>query len=364
MALKTLRALSWVSVVATLVLSIRPTLHFAPRSPQQVLAFLLTNTNCNSSLRIFMGCAKATETILFGSKKATSSDAHLPKVWLKGLPRNQFLAFKSARTQWEDSWKGQFTKVDWSEAKKAALALNNLEKAEEALNGYLKYAEGPHSFLNLPTENSRSTPAASPSLSTEPRGMARIVIPNFTSPNVCLKFKQLLNSTQLRQSNGFILDLRNNLGGSVHEAICVLGTLVGADKTGVLLKSFSNGQLTAGPFDEHIETSEKQLTTTSVTVWVNSATASAAEILAGALQDYHRATLIGDNTFGKGVAQHCSIWQKDPDFELCKTEFLVFLPSGRTIHNVGLSPDKIEKPLSRNIMLREKDLFGNAAAFL
>ncbi|MEG2418808.1 MAG: S41 family peptidase, partial [Eubacterium sp.] len=83
-------------------------------------------------------------------------------------------------------------------------------------------------------------------------------------------------------------------------------------------------------------TSEDQVTV-PVTVLVNEGTASASEILAGAIQDTQAGTLIGTKTFGKGIVQEVISLMDGTGYKLTNAEY--FTPNGRNIHGVGLTPD-------------------------
>ena len=76
-----------------------------------------------------------------------------------------------------------------------------------------------------------------------------------------------------------------------------------------------------------------------VIVMVNGATASAAEILAGALQDNHRATLLGQRTFGKGSVQTVMPLAEGRAIKLTTSRY--FTPSGRSIQGLGIEPDQL-----------------------
>jgi carboxyl-terminal processing protease len=81
------------------------------------------------------------------------------------------------------------------------------------------------------------------------------------------------------------------------------------------------------------------LTGVPVVVLVNGATASAAEILAGALQDHHRAVLLGHRTFGKGLVQTVMPLASGRAIKLTTSRY--FTPSGRSIQGRGIEPDQL-----------------------
>jgi len=135
---------------------------------------------------------------------------------------------------------------------------------------------------------------------------------------------------------GLIVDLRDNRGGLLEDDVEVkmLETLLPAHTTIVTTKG-RDGRIvgstlaTVGEGDVHYSG--------PVVVLVNENSASAAEIVAGALQDNRRAVILGEQTYGKGVVQ--SVIKLDDGGGLRLTTEAYFLPSGRTIQDIGVSPD-------------------------
>jgi carboxyl-terminal processing protease len=130
---------------------------------------------------------------------------------------------------------------------------------------------------------------------------------------------------------GFIIDLRNNPGGLLDQAVSVSdaflekGEIVstrGRNAEETQRRSAHPGDLTKGK---------------PVIVLVNGGSASASEIVAGALQDHKRATLIGTRSFGKGSVQ--TIMQVTGGGAIRLTTALYFTPSGRSIQKEGIKPD-------------------------
>jgi carboxyl-terminal processing protease len=130
---------------------------------------------------------------------------------------------------------------------------------------------------------------------------------------------------------GLILDLRNNTGGWLNEAILVSSLFLPKDQV-VVIERYKD----ADP--EFLTTPlEPIVPDLPMVVLVNGGSASASEIVAGALQDYGRATLIGETTFGKGSVQ----WPQELSngAELRVTVARWFTPNDRAIHGEGLEPD-------------------------
>lgn len=146
-------------------------------------------------------------------------------------------------------------------------------------------------------------------------------------------------------AKGVILDLRNNPGGYLNQAIDVASHWV---KTGVIVKE----QFTAPEFREYTSTGQGELAGIPTVVLVNGGSASASEIVAGALQDLQLATVIGERTFGKGSVQELD---ELPDGSAVKLTIAKwFTPKGRSIDNNGITPD-IEIELTREDADQDKD---------
>jgi carboxyl-terminal processing protease len=130
---------------------------------------------------------------------------------------------------------------------------------------------------------------------------------------------------------GIVLDLRNNPGGVLESAVDVADQLL---ETGVIVTA--DGRTPAARFTMEA-TPGDVLPGVPVVVLVNGSTASAAEILAGALQDHHRATLLGRRTFGKGSVQTVMPLNEGRAIKLTTSRY--FTPSGRSIQGHGIDPD-------------------------
>jgi carboxyl-terminal processing protease len=130
---------------------------------------------------------------------------------------------------------------------------------------------------------------------------------------------------------GLVLDLRSNPGGWLNEAVLTAGLFLPQDEL-ILIERFKDG--TERPYH-----SPNQPVTLDVpmVVLVDAGSASASEIVAGALQDHDRAILIGETTFGKGSVQ----WPQELSngAELRVTVARWFTPADRAIHGQGLEPD-------------------------
>ena len=152
------------------------------------------------------------------------------------------------------------------------------------------------------------------------------------------------------QLKGLVLDLRNDPGGVLDAAVAVSAVFLPEDVTVVS----TNGQLEeskfvykaspqfylrrgADPVRRLTETTKGIYKKIPLVVLVNEGSASASEIVAGALQDHKRATVMGSQTFGKGSVQ--TVRQLGPDTALKITTARYYTPSGRSIQAKGILPD-------------------------
>ncbi|OGT45601.1 MAG: hypothetical protein A3E83_04040 [Gammaproteobacteria bacterium RIFCSPHIGHO2_12_FULL_41_20] len=166
-------------------------------------------------------------------------------------------------------------------------------------------------------------------------------ITQFQEPSAKLMQEAIRNLQ--RQSNnhlsGVILDLRNNPGGLLESAVGVADTFLDSN---TLKNRFNNvivytdGRLPEAQYKAKATTGDI-LNGAPLIVLINSGSASASEIVAGALQDYHRAVIIGETSFGKGSVQ--TVLPLDKNHAIKLTTALYHTPSGRVIQNVGIIPD-------------------------
>ena len=152
------------------------------------------------------------------------------------------------------------------------------------------------------------------------------------------QLKEKIKSFKSKRLNGYILDLRNNPGGLLSQAIKISdmfldsGEIVstkGRDKTDIKIFNAKKGDIIDG---------------LPLIVLINKGSASASEIVSGALKDHKRAIILGETSFGKGSVQ--SIIPLTNRGALRLTTAKYYLPSGSSISEVGVSPD---------ITVKEKD---------
>ena len=159
------------------------------------------------------------------------------------------------------------------------------------------------------------------------------------SDGVTKNLQAALQQIQAQGATGIVLDLRNDPGGLLNEAVGVSSQFLGSGN--VLQVKDAQGQVQAVP----VESGGVALNIPLV-VLVNQGTASAAEIVSGALQDAHRATLIGETTFGTGTVLNSFPLSDGSQLLLATEEWLT--PAGRVIWHKGISPD-LSVTLATNI---------------
>jgi len=155
------------------------------------------------------------------------------------------------------------------------------------------------------------------------------------------------------ETKGIILDLRNNPGGLLDQAVGLVDMFV---KEGVIVSQKGRSKL------ENVEykaTPQNTDTKTPMVVLVNGGSASASEIVSGALQDFNRSIVVGEKTFGKGSVQVVMPIGENEALKLTVARY--YLPSGRTIQAKGVTPDIIvhygEIPQKEDsLFLKEADL--------
>jgi carboxyl-terminal processing protease len=164
-------------------------------------------------------------------------------------------------------------------------------------------------------------------------GIGYLRVTQFSAPTAALLGKEIEQLVEDGMT-ALILDLRNNPGGLLRSAIRAADVFL--DKGAVIVSTRSRDPVAdqlsykaAGP----------ALTDVPMAVLINSGSASASEIVAGALQDHKRAVLLGDTSFGKGSVQSVIRLKPDGAAAIRLTTALYFTPNGRQIHEKGVDPD-------------------------
>lgn len=146
------------------------------------------------------------------------------------------------------------------------------------------------------------------------------------------KFDTLVREFLLNPPKGIILDVRNNPGGLLNTSVQLTAEFIGKDI--VVREQDAQGK-------ERVERGDRNasLPNTPLVVLVNGGSASASEILAGALQDTKRAQVVGSKTFGKGSVQTLNDLSGGAQLKLTVAKWLT--PNGRSIDGEGITPDVI-----------------------
>ena len=170
---------------------------------------------------------------------------------------------------------------------------------------------------------------------------AYIRLTQFQDPTAKLMRDAILNlkSQNQGQLKGLILDLRNNPGGLLESAVQVVDSFLDKKKLNKKYNDlivYTEGRLPEAQYRAKAN-GDDILDGAPIVVLINGGSASASEIVAGALQDYHRALVVGTTSFGKGSVQ--TVIPLDKTHALKLTTALYHTPSGKVIQNVGIIPD-------------------------
>ena len=156
------------------------------------------------------------------------------------------------------------------------------------------------------------------------------------------EFRKALETLMPAKPKGFILDLRDNPGGLLTEATAIADVFLPGGQVIVSTK----GRVSAEDDAVFQAETPENLDGIPVAVLINDGSASAAEIVSGAIHDNHRGVLIGDKSFGKASVQSVFELKSRPEEALLLTTAHYYTPSGAMIHGNGIAPDiKVEQTL-------------------
>jgi carboxyl-terminal processing protease len=155
---------------------------------------------------------------------------------------------------------------------------------------------------------------------------------------------------------GIVFDLRNNPGGLVDQAVSVADDFL---KQGAIVLTRSRLDQESARYDAKPDAMDAKLAKVPMVVLINGGSASAAEILAGALQDHKRATLVGTRSFGKGTVQ--SIISLGQDGAMRLTTARYYTPNNRSIQAAGIQPDIVIKETIPEEFKGRDEIVGEAA---
>lgn len=176
---------------------------------------------------------------------------------------------------------------------------------------------------------------------------------NKFSKGTCNRVKESLVMVKKASVRGLLLDLRDNPGGQMEEAACLASLFVGPHK-----KIFEVRYLDPSKKSEEYWGDQEKMFDLPMAVLINGYSASASEIVAGALRDFNRAVLVGEKTFGKGSFQEGEYWSQNKKIALFETKGFYYLPSGVSPQMRGLEPDVVAK-FDNFPVARESDQFIN-----
>lgn len=145
------------------------------------------------------------------------------------------------------------------------------------------------------------------------------------------EFEEAVRELTLNAPDGLVLDLRMNGGGYLDAAVKIASEFFSDERTAVIVKYRDR------PNEVIKTTGNGQLTTVPIVVLIDSGSASASEILAGALQDHERATLMGVQSFGKGSVQELKELRDSSTLRMTVAKW--YTPFDNTIDHTGVTPD-------------------------
>jgi carboxyl-terminal processing protease len=188
-------------------------------------------------------------------------------------------------------------------------------------------------------------------------GVGHVKVKNFQERTDASLFKELERLRALnggRELRGLVLDLRNNPGGLLDQAVAISDRFLPGNLAIVSTRGRAGGHVTEEKSKDR--DTEKAY---PMVVLVNAGSASASEIVAGALQDHQRAVVLGVPTFGKGSVQ--TVIEMEDGSGLKLTIARYYTPRGRSIQEKGITPDFVVGEAegvaaNKTEQLREKDL--------
>ncbi len=177
-----------------------------------------------------------------------------------------------------------------------------------------------------------------------PKGrITQLTIAHFTE-SLPPEFKREATNMLTNGTKGLILDLRNDPGGFLEVAVDIAGWVLPPQSV-VAVEDFGNARR-----DEFKTTGSGRLANLPIVILINQGSASASEILAGALRDHRKVKLIGEKTFGKGSVQELERLREGASLKITVAKWLT--PSGHSISDAGLDPDIVAERTEEDI---EKD---------
>lgn len=177
-----------------------------------------------------------------------------------------------------------------------------------------------------------------------PDGLVLIKVSSFNDDTLDL-FNKAVKELIVKKPKGIILDLRNNPGGYLDTAVAMSSEWVTAGP--VVLEQFGDGKR-----NEYTALGNPQLGNFKTVVLVNGGSASASEIVTGALRDYKKATVVGEKTYGKGSVQTIQDLSDGSSIKITVATWMT--PDGDYINEKGLLP-QIEVKMTADDVLKNRD---------
>ncbi len=170
-----------------------------------------------------------------------------------------------------------------------------------------------------------------------PNDIQYIRLSSFISKNAATEIENILNNSS--SAKGYIIDLRSNPGGLLTNAIYISDMLL---RGGVIVSTVDRDS-----YKSTTRARYQQVTDKPIVVLINKGSASASEILSGALKDNHRATIVGEQSFGKGLVQEINRLPDEAGMNITIQRYLT--PSGSDIHKKGITPDVVVELTKENV---------------
>lgn len=164
-----------------------------------------------------------------------------------------------------------------------------------------------------------------------PSDIGYIRLSSFISKNAAKEFKDMLVAN--KDKKGLIIDLRSNPGGLLTNAIYIANLLL---PNGIIVSTVDRDG-----YKETQRTMGRPVTNKPLVILINKGSASASEILSGALKDNKRAVLVGEKSFGKGLVQEINRLPNDSGVNITIQKYLT--PNGTDINKKGIDPDVLVK---------------------
>ncbi len=222
----------------------------------------------------------------------------------------------------------------------------NLQRGEKVFDATIVREEIKVSSVDLTVEKSKDCKSTCPQVT-------HLKVNQFgenTNDEWDIAVDKVVDSWNKKQIKGVVLDLRDNPGGFLESSVYVASEFLGVDKLVVKQES------TVPQTKEYFVLRNGRLLDIPLVVLINEGSASASEILAGALRDYKRATLFGQKTFGKGSVQEALDLKGGAGLHVTVAKWI--LPNGEWINAKGIEPQVVveNKVEEGNTITRDSDV--------